>query len=119
MGPSAGSGGTVASQLQRKCIQQLGRQVGPLLMHHLGATLITKSAQPLQTFTNHVWGKMGGGGGGGQKIRLHLFFVCLCICLFVGRFGKLDVREEEPILLPAVPAVPGKQSVEYTFRRAR
>merc|ERR1711953_486694 len=35
------------------------------------------------------------------------------------RFGKLDVREEEPILLPAVPAVPGKQSVEYTFRRAR
>ena len=50
---------------------------------------------------------------------LFVFFVCFCICLFVGRFGKLDVREEEPILLPAVPAVPGKQSVEYTFRRAR
>ena len=118
MGPSAGSGGTVASQLQRKCIQQLGRQVGPLLMHHLGATLITKSAQPLQTFTNHVWGKMGGGGGQ-KNPSVFVFFYAFAFASFFGRFGKLDVREEEPILLPAVPAVPGKQSVEYTFRRAR
>ena len=35
------------------------------------------------------------------------------------RWGKLDVGEGQPTLLPAVPAVPGKQGVEYTFRRAR
>ena len=35
------------------------------------------------------------------------------------RWGKLDVGEGQPTLLPAVPAVPGKQEVEYTFRRAR
>lgn len=35
------------------------------------------------------------------------------------RWGKMDVGEGQPTLLPAVPAVPGKQGVEYTFRRAR
>ena len=38
---------------------------------------------------------------------------------FFSRWGKMDVGEGQPTLLPAVPAVPGKQGVEYTFRRAR